>query len=571
MFWVASANQIENYNSGLGISLVPPENDYSREANNYFLSKLFPENSDNPPIQQKEESSTNSQDRKDIPNFLQVWDKNQDKPIQQKEESSANSQDRKDITNFLQVWDKNQNSTPIQQKQADKKEPENFMIQMQKSFQTDFSNVNIHKNSETAEKLGALAYTQGNDVYFAPRQFKPDTQKGKELIGHEFAHVVQQRQGKVQPNKQIGKFKINDNSVLEKEADEMGKKVANNQLISKINNTEQSEKNLLQLKTKDDPPGPIIKNGIIVGYITEDGQDIFQIVTDINQRADAGEFFLPRKITYLDIIISNPVELNLNAGDKLEIEIVDLKKSLEWRAEDGSLLHKGVLTLEMLSQIDNVSYLEYNSQIDYSFDESILNELIDFYDDVQGKKIPGHEKSSIECCHALYEGIKIAVDIPDWKYRTDCKDNLPDVVEMGLMQEKETYLGKQPDDKIYEIPLGLSILDYVRENTKNQEGVYIYALGISGNTHMMLMIYENIEEEMFYLADQGTCWTTDSYVYGDEDKSGIAMIPPNDIQSKIESIMYSLWSGYANRKNWGKYLNIWRLNKIESLQIPIDY
>jgi len=105
-------------------------------------------------------------------------------------------------------------------------EPGNFITQMQSAFQTDFSDVNFHEDSKTASDLGALAFTQGNNVHFAPGQFKPDTQSGKELIGHELTHVVQQREGKVQPTKQIGKFNINDNSSLEKQADTMGAKAA---------------------------------------------------------------------------------------------------------------------------------------------------------------------------------------------------------------------------------------------------------------------------------------------------------------------------------------------------------
>lgn len=53
----------------------------------------------------------------------------------------------------------------------------------------------VHQNSEMAKGAGALAYAQGNDVHFAPGQFKPETQQGRELIGHELAHVAQQREG----------------------------------------------------------------------------------------------------------------------------------------------------------------------------------------------------------------------------------------------------------------------------------------------------------------------------------------------------------------------------------------
>ncbi len=124
---------------------------------------------------------------------------------------------------------------PIQQKKDDKNSsiPKNVMNKMESSFNTDFTNVNIKKDSQQAIDIGALAFTQGNSVHFAPGQFKPETKKGQELIGHEFAHVVQQREGKVKANKQIGKFPINDNKNLEKQADEQGKKAADGVLQRK--------------------------------------------------------------------------------------------------------------------------------------------------------------------------------------------------------------------------------------------------------------------------------------------------------------------------------------------------
>ncbi|GLR16684.1 eCIS core domain-containing protein [Portibacter lacus] len=104
----------------------------------------------------------------------------------------------------------------------------NVMQKMEDSFGTSFSNVNIHENSSKATEAGALAYAQGNDVHFAPGQFKPNTQSGQELIGHELTHVVQQREGRVKPTVQHKGMDVNDDPGLEKEADEMGAKVAQN-------------------------------------------------------------------------------------------------------------------------------------------------------------------------------------------------------------------------------------------------------------------------------------------------------------------------------------------------------
>ena len=78
---------------------------------------------------------------------------------------------------------------------------------------------------ESAE-VGALAYTQGTDIHFAPGQFKPDTSAGQQLLGHELTHVIQQAKGRVQPTTEVGGMAVNDDLSLEHEADVMGAKAA---------------------------------------------------------------------------------------------------------------------------------------------------------------------------------------------------------------------------------------------------------------------------------------------------------------------------------------------------------
>lgn len=98
---------------------------------------------------------------------------------------------------------------------------------MENSLGSDFSSVRVHPESAKAPEVGALAYTQGTDIHFAPGQFKPDTSTGQQLLGHELAHVVQQQKGLVQPTAEIGGIAINDDSALEHEADVLGNKAAN--------------------------------------------------------------------------------------------------------------------------------------------------------------------------------------------------------------------------------------------------------------------------------------------------------------------------------------------------------
>lgn len=104
--------------------------------------------------------------------------------------------------------------------------PDNVRQRMEDSFGTDFSSVRVHPESSKAPEVGALAYTQGTDIHFAPGQFKPDTSAGQQLLGHELTHVIQQAEGRVQPTTEIGGMAVNDNEGLEHEADVLGAKAA---------------------------------------------------------------------------------------------------------------------------------------------------------------------------------------------------------------------------------------------------------------------------------------------------------------------------------------------------------
>lgn len=116
--------------------------------------------------------------------------------------------------------------TIVQQKANNTGIPNEVKQKMEDSFGTDFSDVRIHPESSQAPEVGALAYTQGTDIHFAPGQFKPDTSAGQQLIGHELAHVIQQAEGRVQPTTEISGMPVNDNEGLEHEADVLGAQAA---------------------------------------------------------------------------------------------------------------------------------------------------------------------------------------------------------------------------------------------------------------------------------------------------------------------------------------------------------
>jgi hypothetical protein len=102
--------------------------------------------------------------------------------------------------------------------------PKLVQQKMEASFGTNFSDVRIHEGSQ-AEKIGAQAYTQGKNIHFQPGKYQPTTQSGQELLGHELAHVQQQRAGRVTAPQSKG-VAINADPQLETEADVMGAKAA---------------------------------------------------------------------------------------------------------------------------------------------------------------------------------------------------------------------------------------------------------------------------------------------------------------------------------------------------------
>lgn len=97
---------------------------------------------------------------------------------------------------------------------------------MEAAFGDDFSGVRVHAGSSRATALGALAYTQGSDIHVAPGHWAPETRAGQALLGHELAHVVQQRAGRVRATAQHNGVALNDDPSLEAEADTLGARAA---------------------------------------------------------------------------------------------------------------------------------------------------------------------------------------------------------------------------------------------------------------------------------------------------------------------------------------------------------
>ena len=78
---------------------------------------------------------------------------------------------------------------PLRQKSGGLPLPDDVRAKMETAFGADFSDVRVHIGRE-ASSLGAIAYTWGSNIHFAPGQYNPHTLQGQKLLGHELWHVV---------------------------------------------------------------------------------------------------------------------------------------------------------------------------------------------------------------------------------------------------------------------------------------------------------------------------------------------------------------------------------------------
>lgn len=99
---------------------------------------------------------------------------------------------------------------------------------MEAFFAADLSGVRLHLGPQ-AQAIGALAFTAGNDIYFAQGQLDTATSHGQRLLGHELAHVLQQRAGRVANPFGSGLAVVQD-PLLEAEADRLGTQAASFQI-----------------------------------------------------------------------------------------------------------------------------------------------------------------------------------------------------------------------------------------------------------------------------------------------------------------------------------------------------
>jgi hypothetical protein len=176
---------------------------------------------------------------------------------------------------------------PIQKKANNTGLPDNLKSGIENLSGFAMDDVKVHYNSAKPAQLQAHAYAQGTDIHLGSGQEKH--------LPHEAWHVVQQKQGRVQPTMQMkGNINVNDDAGLENEADVMGGKAhqfIHNQSETTKNNTIEipsnrnfpaSKQNVAQLLTvSDDHVRGDLRHKV--------GNTLFEdyTLTDIEQRAGA--------------------------------------------------------------------------------------------------------------------------------------------------------------------------------------------------------------------------------------------------------------------------------------------
>ncbi|GAB6122651.1 eCIS core domain-containing protein [Dysgonomonas termitidis] len=194
--------------------------------------------------------------------------------------------------------------------------PDNLKSGIESLSGYSMDDVRVHYNSSKPAQLQALAYAQGADIHIAPGQ--------EQHLPHEAWHVVQQKQGRVQPTTQLQGVNVNDNEGLEKEADVMGGKAVFNENVKSNRNLKTSDiinmnniqrKIIARVRTVQSDSHRIIDEVRLEGRAPTDVPGSTQgdhtvAETLINESVKQEVIGMPRKIALNNLIVLSQLTLS---------------------------------------------------------------------------------------------------------------------------------------------------------------------------------------------------------------------------------------------------------------------
>ena len=202
------------------------QDDSSKESESG--NNVYSEESENEP-QKKEKIPQLTSDEKQE---LQEWRNSEEmkqglKDILPSDNNSDSEYSREQPSNLSKVikqWQSENKSEETESKNTENNEnqtgvPDELKAKIETQTGVSLDSVKVIYNSSLPEKHKALAFSKGDEVHIGPGQ--------EEHLAHELMHFVQKLKGQVKKTGESNGEAINDDPVLENEADSLGAKAEN--------------------------------------------------------------------------------------------------------------------------------------------------------------------------------------------------------------------------------------------------------------------------------------------------------------------------------------------------------
>ena len=195
----------------------------------------------------------------------------------------------------------------------------------------DLSDVRIHHGSQPAS-IGAVAFTAGSQIYFAPGQYRPTEPAGQRLLATQLTYVLQQRAGLARNPHGQGAVVVRDPE-LDAQAAQIGA-IAGQPGIAQA----KAARGLFQVKTSPAGPGQrhleLYERGRVVGaadvVVERQHAKLYNLRVDADHRGRGGGEALVRAAALASTQTGRPT-LALEADDNGSGKLLDWYRSQGFR------------------------------------------------------------------------------------------------------------------------------------------------------------------------------------------------------------------------------------------------